>query len=110
MFHLENYFTSAGQDGVKILKTELKYSGILKYTRHNNNNFMNKKLRKAIKREYYLRNKHNSYKSNTNTEYYKKQRNSCVNLLRESKKENFEKVSIKKLTDKKHIWKIIRPK
>ena len=40
---------------------------------------------------------------------YKKQKNFCVNLLRNTKKDYFEKLNIKDWTDDKKFWKTIKP-
>ena len=39
---------------------------------------------------------------------YKKQRNFCVNLLRNIKKDYFQKLIIKDLTDNKKFWKTVK--
>ena len=40
---------------------------------------------------------------------YKKQRNFCVNLLRNTKKDYLQKLNTKNLADNKKFWKIIEP-
>ena len=40
---------------------------------------------------------------------YKKQRNFCLNLLRNTKKDYFQKRNIKDLADNKIFWKTIKP-
>ena len=42
-------------------------------------------------------------------EQLQKQKNFCVNLLRNIKKDYFEKLNIKDLTDNKKFWKTIKP-
>ena len=44
-----------------------------------------------------------------NYECYKKQRNICVNLLRRCKKQYFNNIHVKNVTDNKTFWKTIRP-
>ena len=47
---------------------------------------------------------------NKEREAYKKQRNSCVSLLRQNKKEDdFETLDIKSVTDNKLFWKTVAP-
>ena len=76
-----------------------------KYLRYNNNPFMNKTLRNAIMTRSKLKKRYNLNRATINFENYKKQRNTCVNLLCKSKKAN-----AKNVTDNKKFWKIIRPK
>ena len=40
---------------------------------------------------------------------YKKQTHFCVNLLRETKAENFQKPNVKDLPDHKKFWKTMKP-
>ena len=39
----------------------------------------------------------------------KKQRNFCVNLLRKTKTEYFQKLNVKDLSDNRKFWKTIKP-
>ena len=55
-----------------------------------------------------LKNIYNETRANEDWDNYKKQRNFCVNLLRNSKKDYF-KLNIKNLTDNKKLWKTIKP-
>ena len=70
---------------------------------------MTKSLRKAIMHRSKLKNVYNKTKANEDRENYKKQRNFCVNLLRNTEKDYFQKLNIKDLTDNKKLWKIIKP-
>ena len=45
-----------------------------------------------------------------NFENYKKQRHICVNLLRKSKKQYFNNIDFKNVTDNEKLWKTIRQK
>ena len=67
----------------------------------NDNPFITKVLRKAIMHSSKLKN--NSHKARAREDWnkYKRQRMSCVNLLRNTKKDYFQKLDIKDLTDKK---------
>ena len=40
---------------------------------------------------------------------YKKQRNLCVSLLRQNKKDYFETLDMKSVTDNKMFWKTVAP-
>ena len=55
-----------------------------------------------------LKNIYNETRANEDWDNYKKQRNFCVNLLRNSKKDYF-KLNIKNLTDNKKLWKTMKP-
>ena len=46
-----------------------------------------------------LKNKHNKNRTEENWELYKKQKNLCVNLLRKTKKDSFNDLNIKNITD-----------
>ena len=55
-----------------------------------------------------LKNIYNETRANEDWDNYKKQRNFCVNLLQNTKKDYF-KLNIKNLTDNKKLWKTIKP-
>ena len=76
--------------------------------RFNNNLFMSKALRKAIMHRSKLK-KHNKYRTENIWANYKKQRNLCVNLLRKTKTEYFQKLNVKDLSDNRKFWKTIKP-
>ena len=59
---------------------------------------MNKALRKAIMTRSRL--KDNSYK---------KQRNFCLKLLRQTKEKYFNNINVKKVSDNKTFWKSVKP-
>ena len=67
-------------------------------------NFMDSKLNHAIMLCSKLRNKFLKSRSNKDREAYKKQRNLCVSLLRQNKKDYFETLDIKSVTDNKIFW------
>ena len=70
---------------------------------------MTKALLKAIMHKSKLRNIFHKARAKEDGNNYKKQRNFCVNLLRNNKKDYFEKLNIKDLTDNKKFLKTIKP-
>ena len=50
----------------------------------------------------------NKYRTEDNWANYKKQRNLCVNLLRKSKTEYFQKLNAEDLSDNRKFWKTIK--
>ena len=80
-----------------------------KYVRANNAPFMTKVLSKAIMNRSRLRNKYLKTPTITNKNNYNKQRNYCVNLLRRVKKEYYNNLDEKTITDNKLFWKTITP-
>ena len=56
-----------------------------------------------------LKSIYNKTKANENWDNYKKQRSFCVNLLRNTKKDYFQKLNLKDLTYNKKFRKIIKP-
>ena len=55
-----------------------------------------------------LKNKYNRNRTEENWDSYKKQRNFCINLLRKTKKDYFNYLNIKNITDYKAFWKTIK--
>ena len=80
-----------------------------KILRFNNNPFMSKALRKAIMHRSKLKNIYNKKRTDVNWANYKKQWNLFVILLWRTKKEYFQNLSVKDLSDNKKFWKIIKP-
>ena len=70
---------------------------------------MNKQLRKAIVTRTRLLNKLRKFNCPENQLTYKRQRNYCVKLLKRSKTDFYNNLSVKKVTDNKHFWKTIKP-
>ena len=70
---------------------------------------MSKALRKATMVRPKLKNKYNKHRTEENWNSYKKQRNFCVNLLRKTKKDYFNDLNIKNITDNKAFGKTIKP-
>ena len=56
-----------------------------------------------------FKNIYNKTRTNKDWDNYKKQRNFCVNLLRNTEKDYFQKLNVKDLTDNKNFQKIIKP-
>ena len=75
----------------------------------NNNPFMSKAFRKVIMHRSKLKNINNKYRTEDNWANYKKQSNFCVNFLRKTKTEYFQKLNVKDLSDNRKIWKTIKP-
>ena len=69
---------------------------------------MTKALRKAIMVRSKLKNKYNKNRTGKNWKSYKKQRNLCVSLLRKTKKDYFNDLNFKNITDSKAFWKTIK--
>ena len=80
-----------------------------KILRFNHNTFMSKALRKAIMHRSKLKNIYNKKRADVNWTNYKRQRNFCVTLLRSTKKEYFQNLNVKDLSDNKKFWKAIKP-
>ena len=75
-------------------KTLDKYAPIKKrYVRANQAPFMNKRINKGIMKRSRLRNKFLNTKSDTDRRTYNKQRNICVRLIRQQKKNFFSKLN-----------------
>ena len=70
---------------------------------------MNKNLTKAIMVRSRLRNKFLKYKTSESRDAYKKQRNYCVTLLRETKISFYENLNPKFIIDNKKFWKQVKP-
>ena len=81
----------------------------MKTLRFNNNPFMNKVLRKAIMTRSRLKDKFNSNSSAKKWKSYKKQRNFCLKLLRQTKEKYFNNINVKKVSDNKTFWKSVKP-
>ena len=80
-----------------------------KLIRNNNQPFMTKTLRKAIMKRSKLRNKFNKERNIENWSEYKRQRNLCSNLLKESKKRHFNNLNVKDVTENKQFWRTKKP-
>ena len=80
-----------------------------KYVRANHAPFMTRALRKAIMLRSRLRNKHNKSRTAENWNNYRKQRNRCVKLFRQAKKDYYSKLDINLVTDNWKFWKTVKP-
>ena len=76
-----------------------------KYVRGNHSPFMNKSLSKTIMVRTRLRNIFLKNRSEENKINYNKQRNLCVTLLRKSKREYYQNLSVENVCDKKNFGK-----
>ena len=56
-----------------------------------------------------LKNNFNKQRSDENWDNYKKQRNFCVKLLRQTKEKYFSDINVKSISDNKKFWKTIKP-
>ena len=70
---------------------------------------MTKTLLKALMHKSKLKNIFHKTRAKEDWNNYKKQRNFCVNLLRNTTKDYFGKLNIKDLTDNKKFLKTIKP-
>ena len=69
---------------------------------------MNKELHKAIMTKKLLLNKLRKFNCPENQLAYKRQSNYCVKLLKRSKKDFYNNLNVKIITDNKHFWKTIK--
>ena len=70
---------------------------------------MTKELRKEIMLRSKLENKFNKERNHINWCNYKRQRNHCLSILRKTKKEYFNSLNIKQVSDNKLFWKSVKP-
>ena len=80
-----------------------------KFVRANNSPFMNKNISKAIMNRSRLRNNFLRNRTPENRIAYNQQRNFCVSLIRETKREYFNSLNEKLVTDNKLFWNTIKP-
>ena len=80
-----------------------------KHIRCNQAAFVNKNLSKAIMTMPRLLNKLRQGRPILSHVAYKKQRNICVKLLRKTKKDFFNNLDVKRVTDNKKFWKTVKP-
>ena len=80
-----------------------------RFVRAINSPFMTNELYKAIMVRSRLRNKFYKLKSYESKEEYKRQRNRCVSLLRETKKRFYENLDPNLITDNRKFWKQVKP-
>ena len=70
---------------------------------------MNKDIHKAIMTRTRLRNRFLKEPTEMNRLAYKKQRNYCASLMRQSKKQYHGSLNINHLTDNKNFWRVVNP-
>ena len=80
-----------------------------KYVRYNQPPFTSKQLRKAIMTRIRLLNKYRKDNSAGNPFANKRQRNFCVKLLRKSKKDIYNNLNVKWITDNRKFCQTIKP-
>ena len=80
-----------------------------KNIRRNNKPFMTKALSKAIMQRTRFRNKFLKNPTSENRLIYNSQRNFCLSLLRKEKREYFENLNEKDITDNGTFWHIVKP-
>ena len=80
-----------------------------KSVRANDGPFMTKALRRAIMTRSRLRNIYCKYRTVENLKAFKKQRNKCVTILRQAKKDYYKDLDIKNLTDNRKFWRSVKP-
>ena len=80
-----------------------------KYARANDGPFMNRVLRKATMLRSRLKNRYNKSSTAENWEAFRRQRNLCVKLFRNEKKNFYKNLNISDITDNKKFWRTVRP-
>ena len=70
---------------------------------------MTKTLRKAIMRRSQLQTKYFKNKSQKDYLAFKKPRNFCSKLYKKERKNHYNSLDIKNITDNKQFWKTIKP-
>ena len=80
-----------------------------KFLRENHAPYMTKTLRKAIMRRSQLQTKYFKNKSQNDYLAFKKERNFCSKLYKKERKNYYNSLDIKNITDNKQFWKTIKP-
>ena len=80
-----------------------------RYVRYNQAKFMNKILQKAVMNRSRLLNGYRKEKTEATRSPYKRQRNFCVKLLTRTKKEFYNNLNVKYITENKLFWKTVKP-
>ena len=108
---LENLTNHSYAEFEKVFLKELNKHAPLKkkILRHNNNAFTTKELRKEIMLRSKLKSKFTKERNHINWCNYKRQRNRCLSILRKTKKEYFNSLKIKQVSDNKLFWKSVEP-
>ena len=77
--------------------------------RGNQSAFMNKDIHKAKMRRTRLRNRFLKEPTPVDRLAYKKQRNYCVSLMHENKKQIYQSLNVNRITDNKNFWRVVKP-
>ena len=80
-----------------------------KYARGNHMPFMNKTLSKEIMKRTKLRNKFLKERTHESKKRYTSQRNYCVSLVKKTKKNYYNSLHEKGVSDNKTFWKTVKP-
>ena len=80
-----------------------------KHIRINQSSFMNKDIHNALMTRTRLRNRFLKERTHMNRQAYKKQRNYCVSLMRQSKKQYYGSLNVNHITDNKNFWRVVKP-
>ena len=81
----------------------------IKHIRGNQSPFMNKDIHKAIMTRTRLGNRFLKEPTQMNRLAYKKQKNYCVSLMRQSKKQYYGSLNINQITHNKNFWWVVKP-
>ena len=80
-----------------------------KHNRGNQSPFINKNIHKAIMTRVRLRNRFLKEPTQMNILAYKTQRNYCVSLMRQNKKQYHGSLNVNHTTDNKNYWRVVKP-
>ena len=80
-----------------------------RHSRGNNMPFMNKSFSCAHMKRTWLRKCYLKNRSEQNRLSYVKQRNYCVSLLRNTKKDYYANLNVKDIVDNKQFWRTVKP-
>ena len=80
-----------------------------RYIRANDSPFMNRTLHKAFMLRTRLKNKYNKNRTAENWDAFRRQRNLCVKMTREAKRDFYNQIDISAVTDNKKFWKTVKP-
>ena len=80
-----------------------------KHIRDNKSPFMKKDIHKTIMTRTRLRNRFLKEPTQMNRLAYKKQRNYCVSLMRQNKKQYYGSLNVNHITDNKNFWSAVKP-
>ena len=80
-----------------------------KHIKGNRSPFMNKDIHKAIMTRTRLRNRFLKEPTQMKRLAYKKQRNYCISLMRQNKKQYYGSLNVNNITDNKNFWRVVKP-